>query len=143
MNRIFVSKMFSVMVLSLCASSCTPTSQPVLYPNEQLQKAGPVQADVDRQHCMALADNYIKEPNKYLEMAKTGALGAGVGAATGAVAGTITKGQVGRATAAGAAVGAIVGIASEASKQSGRSPSYERFVEYCLQKKGYEITGWQ
>jgi hypothetical protein len=122
---------------------CAASTQPVFYPNDQFQKAGAVQADVDRSYCVALADNYVKQPDKYVEIGKSGAVGGVIGAGTGALAGTIMKGAVGRSTAAGAAVGAIVAIASEATKQSGRTPSYERFVEYCLQKKGYEIIGWE
>ena len=143
MSKNSIPKITTVLVAVLFISACAASSQPVLYPNDRLQQVGQVQADVDKQNCMALADNYVKEPNKYLEMGKTGAIGAGVGAGAGAIAGVITKGAVGRATAAGAAVGSIVGIATEARKQTGRTPSYERFVEHCLQKKGYEVTGWQ
>ena len=133
---------FCVVVGSLVVG-CAATAKPDFYPNEHFQNVGSVQADVDRKYCLALADNYVKEPNDYLEMGKSGVAGGVAGAGTGALAGAIMKGAVGRSTAAGAAVGAIVAIASESVKQSGRTPSYERFVEHCLQKKDYEVIGWK
>lgn len=130
----------SILSLAACASMMGPKT-PDLYPNTKLQKTshGEVQADVNG--CLAMADEYIKEPNKYLSMAKQGLIGGAVGAGTGAVAGTIT-GNAGRGTGAGAAVGGMLGVLKGLSEMNERSPSYERFVEHCLQKKGYEIIGW-
>lgn len=130
-------------VISASILACSPTSKPILYPNEQLEKAGAVQADVDRSYCMSLADNYVKDPGKYQEMAKKGATSAVIGSAAGAVGGVIVGGNVGRSVGAGAAVGAIVSVLSDLVNSGQRSTSYERFVEHCLQKKGYEVTGWQ
>lgn len=135
----------SLFVLTLigsigCASMTTPAT-PDLYPNDKLNRTprGQVHADVNR--CLALADEYIKQPNKYGEMAKEGLIGGAVGAGTGAVGGAI-MGNAGRGTGAGAAVGGILGVLHAASKMNERTPSYERFVEHCLQKEGYEIIGW-
>lgn len=130
-----------VVGISACSAISGPKT-PDLFPNEKLSRTpmGVVQADVNS--CMALADQYIKEPNKYGEMAKQGVIGGAVGAGTGALAGTITGNNVGRATGAGAAVGGVLGVLSGMSEMNQRSPSYERFVEHCLQKKGYEIIGW-
>jgi hypothetical protein len=130
----------SVLSLGACSSMTTPKT-PDFYPNEKLNATprGQVQADVNT--CVAMADEYIKEPNKYGSMAKQGLIGGAVGAGTGAVAGTIT-GNAGRGTGAGAAVGGMLGVLKGLSEMNERSPSYERFVEHCLQKKGYEITGW-
>ena len=130
----------SLLATTGCASMTTPKS-PDLFPNEKLAKTPHGQVQADLNSCMSLADEYIKQPNKYGEMAKEGLIGGAVGAGTGAVAGAIT-GNAGRGTGAGAAVGGILGVLHAASKMNERSPSYERFVEHCLQKKGYEITGW-
>ncbi len=123
-----------------CASMTTPAT-PDLYPNAKLNNTARGQIHADVSHCMSLADEYIKQPNKYGEMAKEGLIGGAVGAGTGAIAGTIT-GNAGRGTGAGAAVGGILGVLHAASKMNDRSPSYQRFVEHCLQKQGYEIIGW-
>lgn len=122
-------------------SSLTTRHTPDLYPNAKLSETprGQVQDDVN--YCISLADQYIKEPNRYGSMAKQGLVGGALGAGTGAVAGAIT-GNAGRGTGAGAAVGGILGVLKGMSEMNERSPSYERFVEHCLQKQGYEITGW-
>jgi outer membrane lipoprotein SlyB len=130
-----------VVSCSACASMTTPKT-PDLYPNAKLSQTpgGQVQADVNT--CLALGDEYVKQPNKYGDVAKQGVIGGAVGAGTGALAGTITGNNVGRATGAGAAVGGVIGVLKGMSEMNERSPSYERFVEHCLQKKGYEIVGW-
>ena len=124
-----------------CASMTTPQT-PDLFPNDKLNKTPRGQVNADMNHCLSLADEYIKQPNKYGEMAKEGVVGGAVGAGTGALAGVITGNNAGRATGAGAAVGGILGVLHAASKMNDRSPSYQRFVEHCLQKQGYEVIGW-
>jgi hypothetical protein len=128
-------------VFSGCASLTTPKS-PDLFPNEKLNRTSRGQVSMDVNECMALADQYIQQPNKYVEMGKQGLIGGAVGAGTGALAGTIVGSNPGRSTGAGAAVGGILGVLNAAKDMNERTPSYERFVEHCLQKKGYEITGW-
>lgn len=136
-NRIII---LSFLGLSACASMTTPKT-PDLFPNEKLNRTPRSQVQSDVNSCISMADEYIKEPNKYGNIAKQGVIGGAVGAGTGAVAGAIT-GNAGRGTGAGAAVGGILGVLSGMSEMNQRSPSYERFVEHCLQKKGYEIVGW-
>jgi hypothetical protein len=130
-------------------ATLTTPKTPDLFPNQKLNQTprGEVQADVNR--CLSLADEYIKQPNRYSEIAKQGLIGGALGAGTGAVAGAITgavagaiTGEAGRSTGAGAAVGGILGVLKGMSEMSDRSPSYERFVEHCLQKQGYEVLGW-
>jgi outer membrane lipoprotein SlyB len=128
-------------LLSGCAQMMGPKT-PDFFPNEQFRRAGSAQADADARECMSLADQYVKEPNKYGDMAKRGVVGGAVGAGTGAIGGVIMKGSVGRATAAGAAIGGMIGVLSGLSEMNEHTPSYDRFVEFCLQKKGYEIVGW-
>jgi hypothetical protein len=90
---------------------------------------------------MALGDQYSQQPNRYQDLLKQGLVGGAIGAGTGAVAGAIT-GNAGRGTGAGAAVGGILGVLKSLSETNDHSPSYERFVERCLQKQGYEVVGW-
>lgn len=133
-------------VVALSAAGCSSMmgpKRPQLFPNDKLAKTSSMtsQADIDR--CIRLADQYIEEPNKYADVAKQGLIGGAVGAGTGALAGTITGNNVGRATGAGAAVGGVIGVLKGMSEMNDRSPSYERFVEHCLQKEGYEVIGWK
>ena len=124
-------------------SSCSTKSAPAFFPNEYLEKVGRVQADADSSYCESLANSYIKEPNAYGSAAKEGVYGATIGAGTGALTGAIVRGSVGRSLGAGAAVGAIVGIVNELRNSGDHTPTYKRFVEHCLQKKGYQVIGWQ
>jgi hypothetical protein len=140
------TKIRSVLLLTavstaISCSQLTGEKRPQLYPNEKLARTSSVEAQSDVTRCMALADDYIKDPNKYASMAEQGLVGGAVGAGVGAVAGAI-GGDVGRSTGAGAAVGGILGVLKGMSEMNERSPSYERFVEHCLQKQGYEIIGW-
>lgn len=132
-----------LLATTISFSACAGKSKPMLYPNQYLQDVGPVQADVDLQYCLTLADNYVKEPSKYQELAKKGVLSGAIGAGTGALAGVIVGSNVGRSTGAGAAVGAIVVIANELMTEGDHSPTYKNFVDHCLSKKGYEVTGWE
>ncbi len=125
-----------------CAAMGMGKKTPDFFPNEQLRRVGYSQADADARECMSLADQYVQQPNKAGTVAKDALIGGAAGAAVGAVGGTIMTPKVGRATAGGAAIGGMLGLAKGLYDMNETSPSYERFVEYCLQKKGYEITGW-
>ena len=132
----------SLILLALVSACASGPARPRFYPNDYYRRVGGSQAEMDTSECMAIADQYSQDPSGWQEAAKTGVGGAAVGAGVGAIGGVITKGKVGRTTAAGAAIGGLIGIASELNKMGEHSPSYERFVEHCLQKKGYEVIGW-
>ena len=138
-SSLFLSLLFLSCVF---LTSCSSTRTPAFYPNDHLNRVGNIQAEVDSKYCQALADQYVKQPNRYSSTAKEGTIGGALGAATGAVAGAITRGNVGRSLGAGAAVGAIWSIANDLRRTGNVSPTYQRFVERCLQQKGYETVGW-
>ncbi|MDC0357427.1 hypothetical protein OAO01_01300 [Oligoflexia bacterium] len=124
-------------------TGCTIQKQsPDFYPNTHFDQVGDVQAHVDSDRCISLADEYAKQPEQYKEMVKHTAVAGTVGSATGALAGVIVGGNVGRSLGAGAAVGAIVSIVNDLFTADKNAPSYERFVEHCLNKEGYEVIGW-
>ena len=60
----------------------------------------------------------------------------------GALAGAITKQNVGRATGAGAALGGVSGVARGRQEMREGSPEYRKFMEACLEDKGYRVMGW-
>lgn len=135
--------------LALCVAGCSPqsnpfvaTSRPQLFPNDHLRSVGAGRADADVNDCLALADQYSEDPAKWQEALKGTAKGAVAGTAVGAVGGAVFS-KAGRGAGAGAAVGGMLGLLNELDGLSERSPSYQRFTEYCLQKKGYEIVGWR
>ncbi|HMO17921.1 MAG TPA: hypothetical protein PKA63_06115 [Oligoflexia bacterium] len=127
------------LLISACA---TGPARPQFFPNDHYRRVGAGVAEADSAQCMALADQYVQNPSQWQDATINTAGGAAVGAGAGAISGVIMKGQVGRATAAGAAIGGIVGVASSLAKMGERNPSYDRFVEHCLQQKGYQIVGW-
>lgn len=143
--RAITSRAALIAIATVTATGCsqfTGPQTPDFYPNEAYVQGGSGAArDAERQ-CMSMADEYVREPNKYTDALKQGATGAAVGAGTGALGGVIMKGKVGRSTAAGAAIGGIIGVLKSAYETGDHTPSYQRFVEHCLQKKGYEVTGW-
>ena len=132
--------MFAALCLMATFIGCTP-KRPQMFPNSKYNSTNPARLQSDVDYCMSLADEYVQEPNRYTEALKKGAVGGVVGAGAGAVAGSI-YGNAGRGTGAGAAVGAIVGVLQSLYETSDTSPTYQRFVEHCLQNKGYEIVGW-
>jgi hypothetical protein len=134
----------SAFIFATCMSACTPpkSEKPVLYPNQQLQSGGNMKAHAAQQYCMALADEYVHEPDRYQEAMKTGVKGAVLGTATGALGATIMNNSAGRGAGAGAAIGGILGVVKSLQETNEHSPSYQRFVERCLQKQGYEVIGW-
>lgn len=142
MKKIKIFASFLVL-LSLGACSITQKSvrSPDFYPNDHLSKVGKAQANHDTQVCMSLASDYVKEPERWKEIAKTTGEGALIGTATGAVGGAIVS-NAGRGTGIGAATGAILGLIRGIQKSGDPNPTYERFVEQCLADKGYRVFGW-
>ena len=132
---------FVVLLPVSIGCAATGTREPVVFPGSTNASAAQMRAD--RSECMAMASEYDSDRAGYSDTVKSGAIGAGVGAGTGALAGVITKGKVGRATAAGAAVGGVLGVLKGLyDRNQTTNPSYEQFVEHCLERKGYEIAGW-
>ncbi len=129
------------LMLLLAACAAKPV-QPVLYPNETLEKAGKATAEADIQACMATArESGIKE-NRDGQVAEKATKGAVVGAVASGAWGLV-MGDAGQRAAAGAAAGAASGAVVGAMDASELDPVFKNFVEKCLRDKGYEVIGWQ
>jgi hypothetical protein len=140
-KRAYISKLI-VMVCTLFFWSCAQ-QRPVLYPNPYLQNVGNEKAQADIDECMRLADQYGAKEDVGGKIAKDTATGAAVGAAAGAAIGAVLGKNVGRAAGAGAA-GAGAGALTHSAIRSGEAdPLFRRYVEKCLQEKGYETIGWR
>lgn len=135
----------SIVIIGLCLNfwGCSrfAATAPDFYPNNKYLDTPEYQRQSDERECTDLAKQYLKDPNKYQNMAEEAAIHGGIGAATGAAGGAFW-GEAGRAAGAGAAVGAVVGIVQGLQAMNDHHPSYERFVGRCLQQKGYEVIGW-
>lgn len=132
-------------LVSLAACSATPP-RPTLYPNDQLTRKGPYASQADIDECERRAQSYVGTRTGG-DTAKDVALGAGegavVGASVGAIGGVVTKGKVGRTTAAGAAIGGLLGAYDAAKDSNKPDPKYVAFVNNCLEEKGYRVLGWE
>lgn len=116
--------------------------RPVLYPNYQLTMVGQEAAQVDIDHCIALAREYGAQTSASGEVAQDTATGAAVGGATGAAVGAVL-GNFGRGAAAGAAGGAAGALTRSVIRSGDPDETFRRFVEQCLRDKGYEPIGWR
>lgn len=138
---------FSLLCLALLpgflwmATGCAARYGPVLYPNAHLQAVGEAQAQKDIDECEVLAETYIKE-HPEAETAKSTVAGGAAGAVVGGAAGAVT-GSLGRGIGVGAAVGAASGLVHGIARASRPSPLYKKFVDKCLQDRGYEPLGWE
>jgi hypothetical protein len=144
MGRIFLSTLSLILFVG-CAAQ-----RPVLYPNEQLRRAGDGVAERDIDDCMRQAENYISSDGRAgktaQDMATQAGTSAAVGAAAGAAGGSIW-GHAGAGAAAGAAGGAAAvaarGLFGGLFRKQSPSPVYQNFVNRCLREKGYDPIGWE
>lgn len=134
--------------LAVALSACS-AQRPVLYPNDQYNRAGKDVAEQDVAECMRKADAYVESGAASADSAKkvagSTAVGAAGGAAVGAVGGAIS-GNAGEGAAVGAATGATAGLLGGlfgVFSSSGPDPVYANFVDRCLREKGYEPIGWK
>jgi len=126
---------FSTFVLCLSAIGCS--SAPKLYPNKRYQAAGKAGAEKDINKCTTKADAFL-ESSKGKQILKGAGKGSIFGAILGGVTGLLT-GDVVQGLASGAVIGGAAGATGEAISPERLKQS---FITRCLQKKGYEIIGW-
>ena len=133
--RLKSSVLFIVSLILLLFVACA--SKPVLYPNNKYKRQGEEKSNKDVEQCMNDSEAYLKG-SKGKQVAKHAGFGAVVGGAMGAVAGAFS-GDLAKGAFQGAAVGGAGGAAVGAL-----SPDEikRRYVNKCLQDKGYEVIGW-
>lgn len=134
---VFLSGAAALALLSGCAPQ-----RPVLYPNARLQEVGMAVAQQDIDECIALARQAGAGEDVGAEVAKRTVTSSAIGAAGGAAAGAI-HGNAGRGAAAGAAGGAAVGLTAGLIRSQDLDPVTKRWVEACLQERGYRTVGWK
>lgn len=116
--------------------------RPVLYPNETYREFGKAAAEEDIETCIALAKDADLQENAAGKVAKRTAAGGAKGGAAGAAGGAIfgRPGKGAAAGAAGAGAGALVGGVFSSREPD---PLLRRYVNICLQERGYQIVGWK
>ncbi|WP_027178749.1 hypothetical protein [Maridesulfovibrio bastinii] len=115
--------------------------KPVLYHNAHYNNTSPEQRDKDINYCIEQGKTNIGESSRGKTSLKSGIKGSVIGGAVGLGIGIIT-GSPGTSTAAGALGGGAGGAASGAFDDSGDA-LFRRYVNRCLQDKGYEPIGWK
>lgn len=139
------TKRFSFYVLtalfffSPVAASAAP--KPDLYPNAYLKKVGAEQARNDAAICGSQAEEYLSGTKR--GVVGDAARGAARGAAKGALAGAILNDKAGRGAGAGAALGGLKAAGTNVREEKEGSPEYRKYVEACLEEKGYRVVGWK
>lgn len=128
------------LLILLGLSACS--TKPKLLPNDHLIKVGKLQSEADVQECLDLADSYASDSKRWQEVAGETAKSAVIGSAAGAVGGAIVH-NAGRGVAVGAATAAVATLLYELTSLGESDPTYKRFVEFCLDKKGYDVAGWR
>jgi hypothetical protein len=118
------------------------TRRPVLYPNEQLQRAGTEGARQDVDDCLAQAEAYVGGGSRAAKTAGQTATGAAVGGAVGAAGGAVV-GHAGRGAGVGAATGGTAALLHGILGSRDPDPMVKRYVERCLRDRGYETLGWR
>jgi outer membrane lipoprotein SlyB len=127
------------MVLSGLACAA---KRPVLYPNAHLEAVGTAAAQQDIDDCLQRAASGAYKSKPEAEVAGSTAVGAASGAAIGAAVGAVA-GRAGRGAAMGAAGGGTAGLIRGLFRSRDLDPVQQRFVEQCLQEKGYKVIGWR
>lgn len=136
MPRVVALGCFSLFLIG-CAAE-----RPVLYPNAHLNTVGAASAEQDINECIALAQGAGVGPSKAGQVAERTATAGAVGGAAGAAAGAV-RGHAGRGAAMGAAGGAAGGLVSGMIKSRDLDSVTKRYVDVCLQERGYRVLGWK
>jgi len=140
-NSLGIGRLILVAAMPLLLVGCA-APRPVLYPNTHLNTVGAAAAEQDMNECIALAQQAGVGGSKAGSVATRTATAGAVGRAAGAAAGAV-RGNAGRGAAMGAAGGAAGGFVSGMIKSRDLDPVTKRYVEVCLQERGYRVLGWK
>ncbi len=136
-------KQLSILFIILLLTGCS-SSRPVLYPDDQAGHGGQqaINSAIDACKASARKAGISKTSFQGERTATNTAKGAAVGAVSGLVGGAISGG-LGIGAAIGAASGATAGLLSSLFSVDEPNPTYQNFVNRCLQDKGYQVLGWE
>jgi hypothetical protein len=138
----------SLVLVGLVVGCASP--RPVYYPNATLERVGDEGAAADFEDCTRIAKESgaaASDAERAGEIAADTAGRAGAGGAAGAVGGAIRGSNVGIAAAVGAGVAATWGVVRAGFRwmfgARDPDPIERRFVERCLEERGYDVIGWR
>ena len=139
MKRLNKYFFFALFVFVPLAAFAVP--KPELYNNKYLQEVGSQRAARDTNECSVAANDYVASSES--GVGRDAVRGAAKGAAYGALAATIMNQNAGRGAGAGAALSGLRGVGSAAREKKDGSPEYRKYVEACLEDRGYKVIGWK
>ena len=136
------TRIFLLIFLALLLTSCS--RRPVLYDNGKLQREGQKGVALDIEDCMERAEIAgAKGDSQATSSAKDAGIGAIAGSSAAADGGAILNGAVsGRGIGAGAGAGAAGSLVYGLFRKD-PDPVFERYVDLCLQERGYDPIGWK
>ncbi|MFV0437230.1 MAG: hypothetical protein ACK5PS_07560 [Desulfopila sp.] len=133
-----------VLGLAMTVSGCSSGKRPVLYPNAHYLAVGQQRAEMDIDDCMAMAEYSRANAGRGTELARNTARAGAVGGATGAVVGAISpRTGIGTGAAIGGAGAATATLVKGAFDAGEPTDIFMRFVNQCLQERGYQSLGWR
>ena len=132
----------AIAVLLFAGGCSNAPKRPVFYPNSHIQQVGQVQAKRDTDECMALADAYGVSRTQDGEVGTKAASGALIGGVSAGAWGLV-RGDAAERAAAGALAGGSAGAVKGGFYSTRTSPTFKRFVQRCLQDRGYDVIGWE
>lgn len=137
--RVVGGALIGLLLLAGCTSA---PKRPVFYPNNHIKQVGQAQAERDTDDCMTLADRYGVSRTRDGEVATKATSGALIGG-VGAGAWGIVRGDAAERALAGAVAGGATGAVKGGVDSTRISPTFQRFVQRCLQDRGYDVIGWE
>lgn len=140
--RVLGRCIFFFLIVNIALSSCASAKRPVLYPNTHYKTVGRSAANHDVAECSRLASDFGLPENQSGEIPKKAGTEAAIGAASAGAWGLV-RGDPGERALAGAAAGGAAGAMRGAFRSGELDPTYKRFVEKCLDDRGYDVIGWR
>jgi uncharacterized membrane protein len=142
-QTIGITRLSCGVAILLLANACSSgPKRPVFYPNSHIQRVGQPQAQRDTNDCMALADAYGVSRTRDGEVGTKAATGALIGGVSAGAWGLV-RGDAAERAAAGALAGGSAGAVKGGIDSTRISPTFKRFVQRCLQDRGYDVIGWE
>jgi uncharacterized membrane protein len=142
MNKILKFIAITFLITSLVSCSY----RPIFSPNYTYKSVGESIAQNDADICLSEASTYLKASKKRRVLKETGR-GIGWGSIFGGIFGFLIGGDsVGlvKGIAVGAGAGAISGGGGVLAEDNLKPDQIkQRYVSDCLNKKGYQILGWE
>jgi outer membrane lipoprotein SlyB len=126
----------------VASSLACAAKRPVVYPSARLEAEGAAAVQQDIDDCLQKAAAAGYASNQGDKVAGSTAVGAAAGAAVGSAVGAVA-GRAGAGAAMGAAGGGTGGLIRGLFRSRDLDPVQRRFVDKCLQEKGYEVIDWQ